>query len=136
MLCLSSRSTLQCQLTPLDFFLSDMCASAQIFVLSVYCANFKKKVLRYICTYGNRLVTQNDAHKLLNNAVTEETMAGDSSINSKLVHDLLLNVMATGDFWDVVNFFEEIQQQSPLFNFSLKKMKRVDPKPSCGAQLK
>ena len=86
--------------------------------------------------YGNREVTQNDKNQLLKDTVTEETMAGNSSINSKLVYNLLLNVMAMGDLLDVVNFLKEIQEQCPLFCFPEKKQKKVDPEELCGVQQK
>ena len=74
----------------------------------------------YICLWGwQRGYLSQDATALLSNAVTEGTIATDSSISRKYVESLLLNVMAKGDLWDVVTFFKELQKKSPLVLFAL-----------------
>ena len=93
-----------------------------------YLRNFKKKVIKYISVYGvQRDVSHNHATSLLSNSVTEETIGTDSSINRKHVESLLLNAMGKGDLWDVVKFFEGLQDESPLFCFSLKRNDNGQP---------
>ena len=79
-----------------------------------------KKVIKYISVYDvQRDLSHEHTTSLLNNSVTKETIATDSSINRKHVESLLLNATGKGNLWDVVKLFKGLQEESPLFCFLL-----------------
>ena len=92
-----------------------------------YISNFRQKAIRHIALYGNQTVTQDEATQLLRASATEEMIAADSSIQRKQVDELLSNVMARGDIWDVIKLFGELKNKCHNFCYAIKKNTQGQP---------
>ena len=100
---------------------------SHVSLLSKFISNFCTKAIKYLGVYGLRELTNSEASQLLTSSTTLEQIATDSSINTRKIQRLLMNVMGKGDFRDVIKLFKGMKTQSPKSCFSVKENKELQP---------